>query len=187
VDRTLTSLYATLLGSSWASLAPSVRRLHQGGARARGRFRVRRGAGRLARLAAALLGMPPAGEGVALTLAVEPTPDGERWTRAFGERPLRTLQWRRGALLVEAFGLVQCLFRLRADRGALVFEQVGALLGVGRFVLPLPRWLAPSVEGRAEPVDDDVRVDIRIRAPVVGLLVAYDGSVAPDPCPDPAP
>jgi hypothetical protein len=175
------SLYTALLGPAWTSLAPAVRRLHEGGVSARGVFRVRRGASRLARLIASILRMPRPGEGVRVALAVESTRGEERWTRAFDDHPLRTVQWRRGALLVEAMGLVQCLFRLRADSGALVFEQVGAALGFRGFTVPLPRFLAPFIEGRAEPHEDGVHVDVRIHAPGVGLLVAYDGHVTPAP------
>ena len=181
--RQLMSLYATLLGSAWTSLAPAIRYLHAGRVRARGQFRVRRGAGLAARVISAILGMPTRGEGIPVTLAVEPTEVGETWTRAFGERRFRTLQWSKGALLVEAFGLVQCVFRLRAEGGVLVFDQLKALLGIRRFALALPRFLAPRVEGRAEARGDAVYVDVSIRAPVVGLLVAYDGCVAVDPDP----
>jgi hypothetical protein len=175
------SLYATLLGSAWASLAPAVRRLHGGSARAHGQLRVRRGTGLAARVLAAILGMPSRGERIAVTLAVESKPDGERWARVFGKRPLTTLQWSRGQLLYEALGLVQCVFRLRAEDGALIFEQVSALLGVRRFALTLPRFLAPVVVGRAEPCGEEVRLDVSVRAPGVGLLVAYDGLVVTDP------
>src|SRR4051794_4356315 len=113
------SLYATLLGAAWSSLAPTVQRLHEGGSTARGSFRVRRGTNLFARLLAGLLRMPRPGEGVAVALAVERTAGGERWTRAFAGQPLCTEQWQRGALLVEALGLVQCLFQLRAEQGAL--------------------------------------------------------------------
>ncbi len=172
------SLYPALLGSAWASLAPSVRRLHGGaGVRARGVFRVRRGEGRLARLVAALLRMPPAGERIDLTLAVEPAGEGEVWSRAFGGRPLKSWQWRRGALLVEAMGLVQLLFRLRAEGGALIFEHTESAFGGRRLALPLPRPLAPRVEGRAEADGDGVRVAVRIHAPLAGLVIAYDGRV----------
>ncbi|MDC0677187.1 DUF4166 domain-containing protein [Sorangium atrum] len=172
------ALYPALLGAAWAALAPPVQRLHAGGARARGRFRVRRGRGLAARLVAGLLRMPEAAEDVAVTLAVEPAGDGERWLRTFGARPLFSSQWRSGDLLVEGLGLVQCWFRLRAEGGALVFEQVRSTLGLRRLGLPLPRWLAPRVEGRAGPLRDEVHVDVRIFAPVAGLLVAYEGRVA---------
>jgi hypothetical protein len=169
------ALYPALLGPAWASLAPEVQRLHAGGAVARGRVRVVRGAGRLARALAALLGMPTAGDGVPVTLSVELLRDGERWTRLFGDRRVSTVQWRRGALLVEAVGIVACLFRLEVERAALVFHQVGARVGVRGFTLPLPRWLAPRVEGRAAPGDGGVHVDVRIHAPLAGLIVSYEG------------
>ena len=181
------SLYPALLGPAWGDLAPPVQRLHAGAGSARGVFSVRRGAGVLARLAGWILGVPPAGEGVPVTLAVEVVPFGERWRRAFGGSLFSTVQWRRGALLVEAVGLAQTVFRLRAERGALVFEQVGARLGLRRFSLPLPRWITPRIEGRAEPLGDEVHVDVRVHAPALGLLVAYEGRVAASPLPEALP
>jgi hypothetical protein len=171
------SLYASVLGPAWSSLDAGVRRVHGGGCVARGTFAVRRGAGLLARLIGAVIGMPPAAEATEVTLAVDREGDVERWRRTFGDRPLRTVQWAAGGLLVEGLGLVQCWFRLRAEAGALIFDQVRATFGARRLALPLPRFLAPRIEGRAEPAAGRVHVDVRIHAPVVGLLVAYEGSV----------
>jgi hypothetical protein len=44
----------------------------------------------------------------------------------------------------------------------------------------LPRLLAPRVEGRAAPDGERVHVDVRIHAPLAGLLVAYTGTVTPE-------
>jgi hypothetical protein len=173
-------LYPSLLGPAWAHLALAVQRLHAGSAGARGSFRVRRGQRLLARLLATLLGMPPAADNVAISLKIERSARGERWTRAFGDRIISTAQWSRDNLLIEAMGLIQCIFCLCAAEEALVFQQVGAAIGLGRFALPLPRWLAPRVEGRAEPREGGVYVEVRIYAPLAGLLVAYDGSVSPE-------
>lgn len=174
------SLYPTLLGPSWSSLALPVQRLHEGAPLARGVFAVRRGASLAARLLAALLRMPTAAPATPIDLRVERRGPVERWHRRFGGLGLLTTQWADGAFLVEGMGLVQCWFRLRADAGALVFEQVRATLGWGRFTLRLPRALAPLVEGRAEPVGSRVRVDVRIHVPLLGLLVAYEGEVTPE-------
>jgi len=174
----MTSLYSSLLGPAWSSVAPVVQRIHSGGS-ARGVFAVRRGRG-LAWLVGALLGLPPAAEATPIALAVECHEAGERWVRTFGDRPLITSQWASAGLLVEGRGPVQIWFRLRAEAGALVFEQVRATFGFRRLSLPLPRALAPRVQGRAAPEGDRARVDVRIHAPFVGLLVAYEGTVTPE-------
>ncbi len=180
------ALYANLLGPAWPDLAPAVRRLHGGGGQAEGVFRVRHGTSWPARFVSWLLRMPRVSEGCPVRLQVETIPDGELWRRTFAGAPLVTYQAQEGAFLLEAMGLFQCFFRLSAVDGALIFEQVGAALGYRSLAIPLPRFLAPFVEGRAAPERDDVRVDVRIHAPVVGLLVAYDGLVSPQSA-EPAP
>ena len=176
----MASLYPQLLGSSWDTLAPPVRRIHAGGGVARGVFTVRRGVGALARFIGAVLGLPPAADATQITLEVARSGDVERWRRRFGERLLITSQWAERGLLVENMGLAQCWFRLRAEGGALVFEQVRATIGFRRFALPLPRFLWPRVVGRADPGGAEARVDVRIHAPIVGLLVSYEGRVTPE-------
>jgi hypothetical protein len=174
------ALYPSLLGARWAVLEPHVRRLHESGTGARGTFRVRRGAKLGARLLATAHGMPPAAETVEVSLRVERTARGERWTRSFGGRSMVTTQWRRGDLLVEAMGPVQCWFRLDATGGALVFEQVKATLGGRRCAVRLPRWIAPRVTAREEQRVGAVHVSVRIGAPVVGLIVSYEGDLTPE-------
>jgi hypothetical protein len=174
-------LYPSLLGASWAELSPAVQRLHAGGAVARGTFRVRRGPSRFMRLLATLLGLPAESEQARIALRVERTRrGGERWIRTFPDRVFRSLQWRRGDLLVEAIGLVQCCFRLRADRGMLLLEQERAVFGLHNITLPLPRWLAPSAAGRSAPEGDHVQVDVRVELPLFGLLISYSGRVTPE-------
>jgi hypothetical protein len=173
------SLYATWLGAAWSTLAPAVRLVHGGNIEARGVFRVRRGENAIARLVGTIFGMPAAGERVPVSVAVTSSGDVERWTRSFAGRPLVTLQWAGEALMVEALGPVLCIFALRAEAGALVFEQVGARLGGRRFAVRLPRFLAPRIEGRAEQERELLHVDVRIHAPILGLLVAYDGHIDP--------
>jgi len=173
-------LYTELLGPAWAALSGPVAALHATSAGARGAFRVRRGGGLLARLLGALLRMPAACERVAIELRVERGGGVERWVRRFGEQPLHTEQWGEGGMLVEGMGPFQCRFRLRVEGGSLLFEQGGATVGFRWGSVPLPRFLWPRVEGRADGDGEQVAVDVRIFAPVVGLLVAYDGRVTPE-------
>lgn len=174
----MSDLYASILGPAWPSLARAVRRVHTAGTRTRGVFTVRRGEGFFARLMGALLRMPPASAATDITLDVQPEGEIQRWRRVFGDRPLLTTQWADGGLLVEAMGLVQCWFRLREEGGALLFDQVRATFGVRALSVPLPRFLSPRITGRADPAAADrVHVDVRIHAPIAGLLVAYEGLV----------
>lgn len=130
--------------------------------------------------------MPLAGNDVEVTLGVKRSQAMEVWSRSFGGKPLLTKQWMKRGLLVEALGLILCLFRLRVEAGVLVFEQVGASVGGRRFALPIPSFLAPRIEGRATHDGDRVHVHVRISAPIVGLLVSYEGRVVTDPPEEPA-
>jgi hypothetical protein len=114
---------------------------------------------------------------VALRLEVVRRGEREVWSRTFGDEGLRTEQWAWRGLLVEAMGLVLCVFRLRAEGAGIVFESMGVRLGVARFSVPIPRLLGPRITARSEPQEGGVMVDVRIHAPGVGLLVAYDGRV----------
>lgn len=173
-------LYASILGDARADLALPVEKLHTTSRRAVGVFRVRRGEGLLARLLGWVLRLPGAQERVGIELSVERGARDERWERRFGGHLLRSVQWGEGGVLIEEMNLVQCCFRLHAEGGALRFEQVGAKVGVRGFTVPLPRFLWPRVEGRAEGVGGEVAVDVRIHGPIVGLLVAYEGRVTPE-------
>jgi hypothetical protein len=162
-------------------LAAPVRRLHAGGGRGAGTFAVRRGAGRAARMLARLLRLPERGETVPLRLSVEPLGGGgERWRRNFAGREFVTEQREHaGGLLAERAGCFELLFRLSAEGGALVYRREGAAARVGRVRLRLPRPLAPRVEAseRAAEGGGGVRVSVRVDAPLVGLIIEYEGLV----------
>lgn len=173
-------LYALLLGPARAALAPPVDILHTTSPRARGVFRVARGGGWLARLVGWVLRLPAAGASRSIALCVERSPGEERWIRDFGGQLLRSVQWREGELLIEEMNLVQCCFRLEVEGGELRFRQVGAKVGLRGWTIPLPRALWPRVEGRARGEGAEVAVAVKIEAPVVGLLVSYEGRVRPE-------
>ena len=190
----MTALYQQLLGPAWRQLSPAVQRLHAEQEVAQGTFSVRRGASRLARALGALLLMTPskstktrlpaAAEAVVVTLRIRRAGMREQWDRVFGEHPLASRQWERRGLLVEALGPIQCRFRLVSAAGSLGFEQVGAAFGLGWLAFPLPRFLAPRVDGRASVETDGdgrdrVHVVVTISAPGLGLIVGYDGHVEP--------
>lgn len=167
-------LYRSVVGSSWDRLDPGVRRLHgRNGTVQRGRFRVRRGGNWLARAVAAILRFPPEGDAVDCSLLIASRGGRESWRRVFGGNPLASEQYRvAGGLLVERGGPVELHFRLEIERGALVFKLVEARF----FGFRLPARLQPRVSGR-EWGADVPSVAIRAEAPVLGLLVAYEGTM----------
>ena len=179
------SLYASLMGASWARLDPAVRGAHLGQRDhlvAQGSFEVRGGQTRRARVIAALMRLPASGEKVATTLRVRRGAGGrQRWTRHFGKsRPIETVQLRGPAqTMEERFGPVRLRFELAQEGGSLRYVQVGAALGLGPLSCPLPAIFAPRVKGTEAGAGAPGRtvVDVEISTPLVGLLVGYKGWV----------
>ncbi|HYH97627.1 DUF4166 domain-containing protein [Hyalangium sp.] len=174
------SLYAGVLGSRWAGLPPSVRRLHEPGG-ARGLFTIRRRAGPLSALLGWLSRFPAAGEQVPTRLVVRQDGAVQRWERSFGGHLLTTVQRaREGGLIGERFGPVECVFQLRPVEGGIAYEQVGAWLCVGPWRLSLPRVLAPRVEATATAASAGMRVQVKIGSALAGWLLTYEGLVSPE-------
>jgi Domain of unknown function (DUF4166) len=176
------ALYRQLLGASWDELGEAVRRLHgeEETVRAAGVFRVWHGSNRLARMLVWLGGLPAAGESVDTQLTVAPRELGEEWKRTFAGRPMTSFQWGRpDGLLAERMGPLELCFRLEVCGGALVYHSAGAALRLGPLVFPLPRWCAPRISARETPLDgrDRTLVSVEARAPLLGLMIAYEGTV----------
>jgi hypothetical protein len=175
--RERAGLYERLVGDGWDGLDEPVRRLHLR-ARGAGLFAVRRGEGRLARIVARLMGLPLGGEAVPLLLSVEPHGEGERWRRNFAGRDFVTEQSEHaGPLLAERTGPFELLFRLKVEGGALAYRHEGAALRVRSLRMSLPRLLAPRVEAWERADEGGVRVCVCVTAPLVGLLIRYEGLV----------
>jgi hypothetical protein len=173
------ALYPRLLGSAWQQVAASVRRIHleQAPVHAVGIFCVQHG-GRIARCLAWLLRLPSAGEGVETHLHVTPHLNGERWHRTFAGRLFVTSQYECGhGLLAERVGLAEIRFRLEIINGGLVYQQTGVALALGRWRVPLPRWLAPRTVAREVPGDgsDDTAVQVEVDSPLIGPIISYNG------------
>jgi hypothetical protein len=177
----MTALYRRLLGDAFDRLPDGLRRFHAapGGGRAHGVMRVTRSSGAVHRAVGWVAGFPEASEELDLALTVKVEGDRERWIREFGRDRLESVQWQEGDLLAEAAGGTTLLFRLQASERGLVFRFAGArMLGV-----PLPRYASPSAEVEVLPHDDPDawRVDMRLRAPMLGRLLRYEGIVRCEP------
>jgi Domain of unknown function (DUF4166) len=87
-------LYARILGHAWQNLPAPIRHMHdvRGTHAASGRARVERGRGLLARLAAAIIGFPPACADVAVVVEFDASEGCETWRRTFGKRSFSSRQ-----------------------------------------------------------------------------------------------
>lgn len=179
-------LYPRLLGEAWARLHPDVQRVHTlpGSASAQAQFKVQRAPGRLLGMALNLARVPAATDRARVQLAVVEwmTPHGpqERWHRVFDGRPLVTFQAAApGGLLSERVGPLEFRFRLLAQDGAMLFEQQGCWLRIGKLGVRLPRTFAPTIWCREGATDhpDQTSVYVRVSTPRGGLLFSYRGTV----------
>jgi hypothetical protein len=171
----MTSLYRRILGPTFDTLPRSLQQFHDVETEWRGRasFRVTRGRGWLRNAAANLGGLPAAGEAVPLTLRVVREGDGERWVRDFGGHRMESFQRAWKGLLVESLGGVTLGFRLVAELPALRLVPARVwVLGV-----PWPLALGPRVSASEVGRDDGCAVEVRAAAPLLGLLVQYEGLV----------
>jgi hypothetical protein len=175
-------LYARILGRAFDDLPPRVRALHAGQAARRwsGRAQVRRGRGPIAAALCALIGFPRAGDDVPVTVQFETAGDTETWTRNFGGKRFASTQsegeGRNTHLLVETFGPIAVAMALVIRDGQLfLVPRRWSLFGV-----PLPKALMPGGTSFEAEIDGRFHFNVEIRVPLLGLIVAYQGWLAPD-------
>jgi len=169
-------LYERVMGPAFAKLCPAVKALHDvsGDLRAAGRCDVTRGGNWLANRLADLVGMPPAGQDLPLTFSIAREGDTERWTRDFAGHRFHSVLWNRGGALYERLGPVLLEFRLVArDDSLSMLMQRGWLFGV----VPLPRFLLPSVLTREFCAGGLYQFDVQVDWPMLGPVVRYRGTL----------
>lgn len=169
-------LYRQVMGPSFDALPEAVRAMHRvcrdGGAS--GEARVERGTGLPARMVARIMGFPPAGTH-RLHVAFTEWNGVETWTRQFGSHAFTSRLRRKGARLVERFGPLRFHFDLPANaQGLAMVMRRWTCLGI-----PLPPALAPRSAAREWQEGEHFRFDVPISLPLIGLVVHYDGWLAP--------
>lgn len=173
-----TYLYARLLGGAWTALPDPIRRLHslERAMTVAGRAKVERGEGRLSRLVGAMAGFPPANDDVDLRVDFERRGDVEIWRRDFGGHVFRSTQRTgRERRLVERFGPAAFPMAMTWDGKRLHLRLRGWRL----FGLPMPAWTAPVSTAWEAVEDDRFRFFVEISHPMTGLIVRYQGWLAP--------
>ena len=149
----------------------------RGRAEARGTAAVERGTGLLARLAAKLIGFPPAATQVPVTVRFAAHGDVETWTRVFGDAEFSSVQLagegRAAQLLCERFGPLSFAMALVVAGGrlSLVPRRWSA------FGIPLPLALCPRADAYESVEAGLFRFHVEIRHPLTGLIVRYRGAL----------
>ena len=176
-----TVLYPRLLGPAWDQLSPNIREAHAGNTQhsLSGVFRIEVGTGPLAWLSRLALGVPLSPRESAARLSIRPSQGTERWERVIGSWNFSTHQREHRRKLRERYGLLLFDLRLEVIDGALRYSQTAFGLGLGPFRLPIPNALAVRVTALEESAPDPflTRIAVRVDLPVVGLLVAYSGTL----------
>lgn len=169
-------LYARVMGARFDALPEAVQAMHRvvGDSGAEGEGVVTRGKGPLAKLLAAVMGMPPAGS-YPLHVAFAERGGREVWTRSFGAHRFASELSGAGGLVVERFGPLRFGFELPSDReGLRMVLRRWSVFGV-----PMPRLLGPRIEAREWQEGDRFRFEVGVAMPLVGRVVHYTGWLVP--------
>ena len=174
-------LYRKLLGSAFDTLPPRLQELH--GAvvvkQWTGHADVRRGSGIMARIVAVVFGFPKAASQASVTVTLSPEDGAERWTRNFDGKVFSSVQscgtGKNEYLLMERFGVVSFALAIVVKDGRLcLVPRRWSLLG-----MPMPGFLLPDGLSFETEEDGEFCFDVEISAPLVGLIVAYKGTLRP--------
>ena len=178
-------LYPAALGATFDTLPTALRAFHAGRIEThwQGRATVTRGSNPVARMVANLFGFARAGADQPVHVTVTPTAQGETWSRRIGHSRYRSSQHRAplAGHVSERFGPVRVTLKLvwcPATGSLCLIPHHWSLLG-----LPLPRALLPSGDSFEHASDGRFNFDVTIRAPLIGLIVAYRGWLEPADAP----
>jgi len=106
-ETLIAPLFQQVLGKQFNDLPPEVQALHEvlHIRRWQGQARITRGAGFLSRLVCRIVGFPPAGNDVPVTVTMHRKGDAEHWLRDFGGKRFRSVMtWAGDGAVWERFG-----------------------------------------------------------------------------------
>lgn len=174
-------LYRRLLGDRYTCLPEPVQALHDlhDISVYSGTATVTRGRNPLGWCIGKILGLPPAGKAVPVTVTMSVLDGVETWQRNFGghcfssQQSLGTGRW--DGLIVERFGVFRVGLAVLADDDKLeLVARRMTILG-----LPVPNWCLPNGPATETESDGAFSFDVSFKAPFLGELARYQGRIAP--------
>jgi hypothetical protein len=175
-------LFAQVLGrESFAVLPGPLRDLHTvlDERRWTGHATITRGRSWLARLLCVVVGFPRSGTDVPVIVTMRRRDGAEVWERDFAGQRFRSTLTLAGppgsGLLHERFGPVRVEIALGSDGAGLRYPvRRGTVLG-----LPLPRLLLPRSDSLESVDGHEVRFDVAVSLPGLGMVIRYVGHLQP--------
>ncbi len=138
-------------------------------------FEVTGSGGRLGKLIAWLMGLPPVARRVPVELKVTVEGSRERWSWRFGNQLMETVQSTSDGLLIESAGPVRFAFQIEIKNQVTHFRCAG----VSCWSVPLPRFVAPNVEATVESRNQGWHIHVRVAVPGAGVIRDYAGLMIP--------
>lgn len=172
------TLFQQVLGAAFFRLPERLRQLHgvRGRARWVGEATIERGRNPLARLCAALAGLPGARSAVPTSVEFDCNARSETWRRDFGGARMASQLSCRDGLLRERLGPLEFRFALHANDGALWWTvRRVRLFGL----LPLPASLFDGVRCREREQDELYEFLVEASLPLAGRVIRYEGWLEP--------
>lgn len=170
------SIYERATGSNWHAYHPVIRSMHSRLTKGSscGIADITRGKSIAAKILCSIIGFPKNGKNVFVRVEFDIKHDHEVWTRTFGEKSFSSRLYYRPRGVEDQFGPLRFRFLLKESAGNLQMVPDGWSL----WRIPLPSILAPTgtaVEDVSE--DGSFRFDVPIRAPIIGEIVHYRGTL----------
>jgi hypothetical protein len=175
-------LVARILGNRWSEMPDALRKLHDvsDDSAWHGEASVTRGTSLLSKVIAAVVGFPPAGGTVPVTVTLQRRGDSEIWRRDFSGHRFSSVitttdRGRFAKLFRERFGPVSIGMALVIDGDTLQLVPMDWAM----FGIPMPKRMLPR--GRMCEFSDGGRFHfhVEIGLPVAGHVVTYTGWLVP--------
>ena len=175
------AIFPALLGTTFGELPEPLQELHRGEQNSEweGEASVRRARNFAGRIVAVLFGLPVEDRQTDARVSIEVTREGETWTRSFGGKQFRSHlspgAGREAGLMCERFGILTVAMAITWKDGKLWFTPRRWRIGP----LPLPPALLPKGDTFESAREGLFAFDVRVEAPVIGLIAAYKGTLRP--------
>jgi hypothetical protein len=167
------SLYQRILGASFDSLDPILRRVHdvRSTKRYAGHCDIESDQTLLAKMVAKIAGLPSRGANVAVVVTMNCKDESEKWERLFGaHRMTSVLQCHQGRLR-ERLGLVVFTFDLKASVDRIDWHLVTAKC----WPIPIPITWMLKCSATEAVVDGRYTFDVKAHVRGIGMIVHYKG------------